>query len=70
MSSAQIVSAAAGHQVSPVKDDDVLKQVLDLIDLVGGDDDGGPLAQVQVQQFVPEAAPYHRIHAQVDLIQQ
>jgi len=53
MSSAQIVSAAAGHQGSPVKDDDVLKQVLDLIDLVGGDDDGGPLAQVQGIDYWP-----------------
>ena len=67
MRGAQLIGPARRDQAPPVQDDDVLKQVLDLIDLVGGDDDGGPLAQIQRQQLVPEAAPHHDVHAQVDL---
>ena len=70
MRGAQLIGPARRGQAPPVQDDDILEQVLDLIDLVGGDDDGGPLAQIQRQQLVPEAAPHHDVHAQVDLIQQ
>ena len=50
--------------------DDVLDKVLNIINLVRGDDDRGAFVYVETEQGVPERAPHHSIHTQLDLIQE
>ena len=50
--------------------DDVLDKVLNIINLVRGDDDRGAFVYVETEQGVPERAPHHSIHNQLDLIQE
>ena len=50
--------------------DDVLDKVLNIINLVRGDDDRGAFVYVETEQGVPERAPHHSIHTQLDLIRE
>src|SRR5690606_5109711 len=54
---------------APVQHDDVLDQPVDLVDQVGGQDDGARVGEVVREQAVVEGHPRRRVQAQVDLVE-
>ena len=65
----EVFHAAAEDQVAAIDEEEVGEDVLDLIDLVGGDEDGAVVIEVVVEQGVVELLAVEDVEAEGGLVE-